>query len=65
MRNFGDFIINLENNLEIHLSEYSLLSEKEKHQLLVNFNKTNVAYPIDKTIVDLFEEQVCVLSIKL
>ncbi|WP_133054661.1 AMP-binding protein, partial [Niastella populi] len=32
--------------------------EEEKHKLLVTFNDTAVAYPKDKTIVDLFEEQV-------
>jgi amino acid adenylation domain-containing protein len=55
---FKEFIINLKNNLEIHLSEYSLLSEKEKSQLLINFNDTDSAYPKEKTIIDLFEEQV-------
>jgi natural product biosynthesis luciferase-like monooxygenase protein len=33
------------------------LSEEEKHKLLVTFNDTAAAYPKDKTIVDLFEEQ--------
>ncbi|WP_374173243.1 amino acid adenylation domain-containing protein [Flavobacterium tructae] len=52
------FIVNLEKNVAFNLSEYPLLSPKEKHQLLVDFNDTSVAYPKDKTIVDLFEEQV-------
>lgn len=30
----------------------------EERQLLVDFNATEAAYPEDKTIVDLFEEQV-------
>ena len=34
------------------------LSEEEKQKLLVTFNNTAVAYPKDKTIVDLFELQV-------
>ena len=34
-----------------------MLTAKEKHQLLVEFNNTTVDYPKDKTIVDLFEEQ--------
>ena len=55
---FKDFVINLENNIEVNLSEYTLLSEKETYQLLVNFNDTDVVYSKDKTIVDLFEEQV-------
>ncbi|WP_281322355.1 non-ribosomal peptide synthetase [Flavobacterium aestivum] len=55
---FKQFIVNLENNITPNLSDYELLSEKEKHQLLVDFNNTAVAYPKEKTIVDLFEEQV-------
>ncbi len=39
------------------LSQIELLSDQEKHQLLVDFNDTAVAYPRDKTIVDLFEQQ--------
>ncbi len=35
----------------------SMLTVAEKHQLLVEFNDTAAAYPKDKTIVDLFEEQ--------
>ncbi|MCD0472731.1 AMP-binding protein, partial [Flavobacterium sp. JAS] len=34
------------------------LTEQEKYQLLVEFNDTNAEYPKDKTIIDLFEEQV-------
>ncbi|MFC0781255.1 condensation domain-containing protein, partial [Flavobacterium sp. HJSW_4] len=40
----------------IHLIDY--LSEEEKQQLLVDFNDTKIDYPKDKTIIDLFEEQV-------
>ncbi len=40
------------------LSQIDYLSEAEKHTLLVGYNDTAVAYPKDKTIVDLFEEQV-------
>ncbi|WJK47548.1 amino acid adenylation domain-containing protein [Chitinophagaceae bacterium DXS] len=40
------------------LSDLDLLSSSEKHQLLYAFNNTEVAYPEDKTIIDLFEAQV-------
>ncbi|WP_133054523.1 non-ribosomal peptide synthetase, partial [Niastella populi] len=43
---------------EVKISQIEFLSEEEKHQLLVTFNDTALAYPKDKTIVDLFEEQV-------
>jgi amino acid adenylation domain-containing protein len=36
----------------------SMLSAQEQHQLLEQFDNTHVAYPADKTVVDLFEEQV-------
>jgi len=36
----------------------SLLTEEEKHQLLIEWNDTKVDYPKDKTIHQLFEEQV-------
>ncbi|WJK47551.1 amino acid adenylation domain-containing protein [Chitinophagaceae bacterium DXS] len=40
------------------LNALDLLGPSEKHQLLYAFNNTEVAYPEDKTIIDLFEEQV-------
>ncbi len=38
--------------------ELPLLTEKERHQLLVEWNQTEVNYPQDKCIHELFEEQV-------
>ena len=40
------------------LASLKMLSKNEEHQLLVEFNDTKSEYPRDKTIVDLFEEQV-------
>lgn len=40
------------------LSTTSLLFEDEEKQLLYDFNKTQTSYPKDKTIQQLFEEQV-------
>ncbi|MBX4267613.1 amino acid adenylation domain-containing protein, partial [Clostridium estertheticum] len=45
-------------NPEIKLSEIEMLSEEEKKKLLVDFNDTKAEYPKDKTIHELFEEQV-------
>jgi len=42
----------------VPIRELSLMPEEERHQVLVDFNDTAAAYPFDKTIVDLFEEQV-------
>ncbi|VXC05945.1 hypothetical protein FLAVO9AF_50049 [Flavobacterium sp. 9AF] len=40
------------------IDEIDYLEEYEKHQILNLFNEQNVSYPKDKTIIDLFEEQV-------
>jgi amino acid adenylation domain-containing protein len=40
------------------ISEVELLSEAERHQLLVEWNNTEADYPQDKCIHQLFEEQV-------
>ncbi len=45
-------------NTNLRLSEVEMLSEEEKHQLLVDFNNTKAEYPREKTIQQLFEEQV-------
>ncbi|WP_160672477.1 non-ribosomal peptide synthetase [Clostridium sp. C8-1-8] len=45
-------------NPEVSLSEIDMLSEGEKNKILVNFKGDKVAYPKDKTINELFEEQV-------
>lgn len=36
----------------------NFLTDQEIEELLVTFNNTNVDYPKDKTVIDLFEEQV-------
>ncbi|MEA5476035.1 amino acid adenylation domain-containing protein [Pseudanabaena galeata UHCC 0370] len=40
------------------ISQLPILTEREKHQLLVEWNDTNTDYPQDKCIHQLFEEQV-------
>jgi tyrocidine synthetase-3 len=45
-------------NSNKRLKEIEILSEKEKHQLLIEFNDTAAEYPTDKTIHGLFQEQV-------
>jgi amino acid adenylation domain-containing protein len=45
-------------NPDQSLRAIDYLSEAERHELLFTFNDTTVSYPKDKTIVDLFEEQV-------
>ncbi|MBG1264976.1 non-ribosomal peptide synthetase [Nostoc sp. WHI] len=45
-------------NQEVRISELPLLSQAERHQLLVEWNDTQADYPQDKCIHQLFEEQV-------
>ncbi len=45
-------------NADIKIADIDMLSREERQQILVDFNDTYVDYPCDKTIVDLFEEQV-------
>lgn len=47
----------LENN-EIKIADIDMLSNEERNQILYDFNNTKMDYPSNKTIVDLFEEQV-------
>ncbi len=46
------------NNIDIKIADIDMLSEKEKNKILYEFNNTNMEYPKDKTISQLFEEQV-------
>ena len=45
-------------NPDQQLSNLSLLTPSENQQLVVDFNQTSVPFPADKTVVQLFEEQV-------
>ncbi|HLP45683.1 MAG TPA: amino acid adenylation domain-containing protein, partial [Candidatus Kapabacteria bacterium] len=40
------------------VSKIDILADEEKRQLLIDFNQTRTAYPADKAIAQLFEEQV-------
>ncbi|MCP4147086.1 MAG: AMP-binding protein, partial [bacterium] len=46
------------NNPDAKLDDILIISEREKQQLLYEFNDTSREYPADKTIHQLFEEQV-------
>ena len=52
-------IINqITNNNEISLNNIEIVTPEEKHKILYEFNNTAVDYPKDKTVIQLFEEQV-------
>jgi amino acid adenylation domain-containing protein/non-ribosomal peptide synthase protein (TIGR01720 family) len=42
----------------LSIQDLNILTESEKKRLLIDFNNTKTVYPFNKTIVDLFEEQV-------
>ena len=44
-------------NPETRIAELPLLTQAERHQLLVEWNQTAVDYPRDKCVHQLFEEQ--------
>jgi fengycin family lipopeptide synthetase B len=43
---------------EEHISELELLTEAEREKILVEWNATEAGYPRDKTVTELFSEQV-------
>ncbi|NOQ24319.1 MAG: amino acid adenylation domain-containing protein, partial [Bacteroidales bacterium] len=55
---FENVIHQIVSDSEVKISAIDILTEEEKHQLLYEFNNTEVEYPKDKTIHRLFEEQV-------
>ena len=58
MVHFRTLLEGMAANPERYLSELPLLTETERHQLLVEWNATTVAYPRDMCIHELFEAQV-------
>ncbi|HRI35132.1 MAG TPA: condensation domain-containing protein, partial [Saprospiraceae bacterium] len=58
MKHYKQLVKELLENPEEKISKIEYLSDKEKHELLFNFNNTNTNYPSTKTIAELFEEQV-------
>ncbi len=51
-------LVGIVSNPKQSIAELPLLTDKERHQLLVEWNNTTVDYPQDKCIHQLFEEQV-------
>lgn len=62
IRKVGNHIFNTLNqitvNPQLKMKEIEILAEKERMEILKDFNNTSVEYPRDKTIQKLFEEQV-------
>lgn len=56
--NYQTLLLSILNNPEKRVSVLSLLTQAERHQLLVEWNNTTKEYPFNKCIHQLFEEQV-------
>lgn len=58
LRHYKQLLHVILENPEGKIAEYDFLSASEKNQLLTTFNDTEVAYPKQKALVELIEEQV-------
>ncbi|MGB3468632.1 MAG: amino acid adenylation domain-containing protein, partial [Cyclobacteriaceae bacterium] len=57
LRNYKNLLLRILNNPEQKINRFEYLSEEEKNRLL-SFNGRTIDYQKDKTVIDLFEEQV-------
>ncbi|MCP4682804.1 MAG: amino acid adenylation domain-containing protein, partial [Desulfobacterales bacterium] len=57
-RNFTNLLNEVVNNSYLPISQYDILGKEERRKLLVDFNTTDLDYPRDKSLVDLFESVV-------
>ena len=57
-RHFEKILYLILNQISLTVDTIDLLSEEEKHKLLLDFNNTEAAFYRDKTIYELFEENV-------
>lgn len=55
---FQTILESIATNLEQSLTNVSLLTQDERHQLVFGWNETKVEYPIDRCLHQLFEAQV-------
>jgi amino acid adenylation domain-containing protein/non-ribosomal peptide synthase protein (TIGR01720 family) len=58
MEHFVYLLTSLYKNAQSGLSTIEFMSESEKNEILCNFNKTEAAFPNDKCMHGIFEEQV-------
>ncbi|MGB7604589.1 MAG: amino acid adenylation domain-containing protein, partial [Lutisporaceae bacterium] len=58
IEHFKNILKEVAENPALKLCEIDMLLEEEKKEILIDFNDTKTEYPKDKTIHELFEEQV-------
>ncbi len=57
-KHLENIMLEITEDIDIKLSEVQLLTEAERHQILMDFNNTKIDYPKSMTVHQLFEEQV-------
>ncbi|MDQ6762338.1 MAG: amino acid adenylation domain-containing protein [Bacteroidota bacterium] len=60
VNHFNELLVSIMQSPTAKVSKYNILTAEEKNQLFVTFNDTKTEYPRDKTLVNLFEEQVSI-----
>ena len=55
---FSNIIHQIKNNDDIRIDDIDIITEEEKQKILFDFNDTHSVYPSNKTLYQLFEEQV-------
>ncbi|MCX6917256.1 MAG: amino acid adenylation domain-containing protein, partial [Verrucomicrobia bacterium] len=58
VRHLTELLRSITENSQEPISQLSLMPEKERHQVMVEWNRTERDYPRDKCVHQLFEEQV-------
>lgn len=58
LQHYTQILTTILDNSHIKIADIDMLSENERNQILYEFNNIKMDYPRDKTIVDLFEDQV-------
>ncbi|PTX61363.1 fengycin family lipopeptide synthetase D [Kordia periserrulae] len=58
LKNFQTCLENLESNLEKIICDISITTREEEDIILKAFNDTNYDFPLEESIIDLFEKQV-------
>ncbi|MEE1282891.1 MAG: amino acid adenylation domain-containing protein, partial [Acutalibacteraceae bacterium] len=58
LNNFAELIKNLMNSYDAKINQIEMITAEEKDLICNNFNATEKSYPSEKTVVEMFEEQV-------
>ncbi|WP_035097110.1 condensation domain-containing protein, partial [Aquimarina megaterium] len=55
---YKELLNSIVKDITLPVQALSMITDQEREELLYKFNDTVVAYPHDKSIIDLFKEQV-------